>query len=201
MCEQGCHRFEWGKDPFARRCARCNRQEPERAIVCICGGSVGRDFIRYAHRRDPYQEDGEPEYLLYEMFGLLCPRCGMNWAAYQRFGTDWRGAVDLKEITDSEEERVFYLSLTAEWQARLIPQLYVEVAPHKGYFIDWFDKQARIGIEIDGKQHKTQMEYDLRRDRAIEQHAIRVVRIPAYTVRHGIFSKILETAYALPLGA
>ena len=48
--------------------------------------------------------------------------------------------------------------------------------PIDGYIVDFFCIRARLAIELDGGQHATGQSYDERRQHALEQAGVRVLR-------------------------
>jgi very-short-patch-repair endonuclease len=57
-------------------------------------------------------------------------------------------------------------------------------APFRGYFLDFVCYPRRLAIEVDGRQHgdDIQAEHDVVRDRILERHGFRVLRLPAQEV-------------------
>ena len=51
--------------------------------------------------------------------------------------------------------------------------------PIAGYIVDFYSAQARLAIELDGGGHanEEQRQYDERRDRALKQHGVQVLRV------------------------
>jgi hypothetical protein len=124
----------------------------------------------------PPKRLGEIE--LVNMIGLLCPRCGFNWDVISNLGSNWlECGYDVHDLCDSQAEKDYYSILSPEIQQITIPQLFVEVAPKKGYFIDWYWPYIQQGVEIDGKQHLKSLGYDSRRDKALIDLGYKIDRI------------------------
>jgi len=65
----------------------------------------------------------------------------------------------------------------------------------KGFVLDFYCKSLRLAIEVDGKIHERQKEYDELRQRLIEEEGIKFVRIANEEVNRDInilFKKIKE---------
>lgn len=54
--------------------------------------------------------------------------------------------------------------------------------PMLGYIADFYCASAKLIIEVDGKTHEEQLDYDRKRDRDFLAVKIRTLRIPARTV-------------------
>jgi very-short-patch-repair endonuclease len=77
-------------------------------------------------------------------------------------------------------------------------------APLRGYFLDFVCYARRLVIEVDGAQHseEAQAEHDAVRDRVLERHGFRVMRVSAGEVRrnlHGVMDQIVLALEAAPL--
>ena len=48
----------------------------------------------------------------------------------------------------------------------------------RGYIVDFYCHRARLAIEVDGRVHDGQTEYDEFRDRVLAEEGITVLRIP-----------------------
>ena len=82
--------------------------------------------------------------------------------------------------------------------------------PFRGYFLDFACLSRRVVIEVDGFQHADdrQAEHDAVRDRILERHGFRVIRVWASDVRRNLSGvmdhivQVLETSpviHSLPL--
>ena len=57
-------------------------------------------------------------------------------------------------------------------------KIYKDKKYFKSYYIDFYFPIINIGIELDGSQHKNNIEYDINRDKEIfEQYNIKIIRI------------------------
>lgn len=66
-----------------------------------------------------------------------------------------------------------------------------------GFVVDFFCYNAALVVEVDGEVHKAQLEYDIERDRALEERGLRVLRIQNEDVRRdlaGVLARIAEAA-------
>ena len=180
-CDRGLHHFvagagEWGD----RYCSVCGRVEPEQSIVCSCGGTCGRDKQKLAFLATVRCPPKINEVTLVSMVGLRCPRCGFNWGVIQNYNSNTLSdaGFDINDICDSQAEKDYYTLVSAYSPSRIIiPQLYVEVAKMKGYFIDWYFPDIHLAVEIDGRQHLRQQRHDERRDKALTDMGYKVTRI------------------------
>ena len=62
--------------------------------------------------------------------------------------------------------------------------------------VDFYCKKLRLAIEVDGKIHERQKEYDELRQRLIEEKGIKFIRVTNEEINRDIeilFSKISET--------
>lgn len=48
--------------------------------------------------------------------------------------------------------------------------------PILNYIIDFYCEETKLGIELDGSQHITQKDYDLRRDSELKRMGIKILR-------------------------
>ena len=55
-----------------------------------------------------------------------------------------------------------------------------------GYIADFYCHATGVVIELDGKWHETQLEYDAARDQALSEYGIRILRIKNEEVRHNL---------------
>ncbi|MFA6170546.1 MAG: DUF559 domain-containing protein [Candidatus Margulisiibacteriota bacterium] len=46
----------------------------------------------------------------------------------------------------------------------------------KGFILDFYCPQARLGVELDGGIHKQQEDYDKARDKVLKDHGVEVIR-------------------------
>ena len=51
-----------------------------------------------------------------------------------------------------------------------------------GFVADFYCRSAKLAVEVDGPIHESRREYDAARDRVLEGHGIRVVRLANRTV-------------------
>jgi very-short-patch-repair endonuclease len=76
--------------------------------------------------------------------------------------------------------------------------------PFRGYFLDFACLSRRVVIEVDGFQHADdrQAEHDAVRDRILERHGFRVIRVWAGEVRRnldGVMDQIMLALEASPI--
>ena len=74
----------------------------------------------------------------------------------------------------SVPERVLWKHLRARRLAGLKFRRQHPIGP---YYADFCCTEARLVVEIDGRQHGAQREHDARRDAVMEAHGLRVVRV------------------------
>jgi len=55
-----------------------------------------------------------------------------------------------------------------------------------GYVVDFYCQKLKLAIELDGKSHQYQQEYDESRQADIEAKGISVIRIKNYEIRNNI---------------
>ena len=60
--------------------------------------------------------------------------------------------------------------------------------PFNHYILDFYCHGARLVIELDGPQHKSNMEYDEDRTKIIEDYGLRVIRFKNFEVDHNFDS-------------
>lgn len=56
----------------------------------------------------------------------------------------------------------------------------------KGFVVDFYCHSLNLAIEIDGKIHERQLDYDLIRQNLIEEKGITFIRLTNYDVNHNI---------------
>ena len=54
--------------------------------------------------------------------------------------------------------------------------------PFEGYFLDFYIRALMVAIEVDGRIHEDQYEYDQLRDSILEQKGLTIIRIPARSI-------------------
>ena len=72
----------------------------------------------------------------------------------------------------------------------------------EGFVVDFFCRELNLAIEVDGKIHDRQKEYDLARQRIIESKDVRFIRISNEDIENGIdnlLTKILALKQTSPL--
>ncbi|WP_254565710.1 endonuclease domain-containing protein [Oscillatoria sp. HE19RPO] len=65
-----------------------------------------------------------------------------------------------------------------------------------GFITDFYCHAAGLVVEVDGKTHEKQMEYDLERDQIITSRNLRVLRIKNEEIRENIDRVIMRIAAA-----
>lgn len=66
----------------------------------------------------------------------------------------------------------------------------------RSYFLDFFFPSRMLAIEIDGSVHRTQKEYDRRRDADFRSIGIRTIRVKNKDVMNGkLYEKIFKKLY------
>ena len=70
---------------------------------------------------------------------------------------------------------------------------YTEKIKWKTYFIDFYFPQLKLGIELDGTQHKNTFEYDTERDSYIErEYEIQILRVTHSEYKKKTKLKLIE---------
>ena len=54
--------------------------------------------------------------------------------------------------------------------------------PFEGYFLDFYIRALMVAIEVDGRIHEGQNEYDQFRDSILESKGVTIIRIPARSI-------------------
>ena len=96
-------------------------------------------------------------------------------------------------LAPSEPERVL-------WQALRYHQLGVQFRRQvvlQGYIVDFFAPAARLVVEVDGAHHTRQRGADKRRDAALAQAGLSLVRLPVQVVRCNLPAALVVVARAL----
>ena len=63
-----------------------------------------------------------------------------------------------------------------------------------GYIADFYCHSVGVVVEVDGKWHGSQVEYDTERDRVIEEYGIYVLRVTNDEVRRNLPGVIAQIA-------
>jgi len=94
----------------------------------------------------------------------------------------------------TEEEKILWSCLKKNTlKHKFIRQYSVE-----GYVVDFYCPEKRLAIELDGEQHKQNIEYDLYRTRLLEGYGIKVVRFWNYEVKGSLTKVLHQIELALP---
>ena len=67
----------------------------------------------------------------------------------------------------------------------------------EGYVIDFYCPEKRLAIELDGEQHKQNLEYDLIRTRLLNAYGIKVIRFWNNEVKDGLTKVLSKIQLAL----
>jgi len=67
-------------------------------------------------------------------------------------------------------------------RARKLGVKFRRQVPLLGYIADFASLRERIVVEVDGKTHDDQVDYDANRDDAMRRFGIKVVRIPSWLI-------------------
>ena len=86
-----------------------------------------------------------------------------------------------REMT--EEERILWRRLRAD---KLKGFHFRRQQIIDGFIVDFYCHAAGLVVEVDGPIHDRQTEYDERRDRALCQHGLRILRVRNEEVRGGL---------------
>ena len=81
-------------------------------------------------------------------------------------------ARELRRNQTKEERKLWYTFLSS------LPVKFVRQKPIGQYIVDFYCAEAKLAIELDGSQHYEDMgeEYDLQRDRFLNEQGIMVAR-------------------------
>ena len=63
--------------------------------------------------------------------------------------------------------------------------------PFKDYILDFYCHRAKLVIEVDGKQHKNNLEYDAQRTRVVESYGLELIRFENFEIDDH-FEKVIE---------
>ncbi len=67
------------------------------------------------------------------------------------------------------------------------------------YIVDFYCPRKKLAIEIDGKVHDSQNEYDIIRDKFMQDFDIKIVRFTNESVRYDLYGVLNEIIKALRL--
>ena len=81
-------------------------------------------------------------------------------------------ARDLRKKQTKAEERMWWLLRDREMQGYKFRRQYI----CKGFIMDFYCPAGRLGIELDGKVHMKQKDYDKLRQNVIEEDRIKLLR-------------------------
>lgn len=68
----------------------------------------------------------------------------------------------------------------------------------EGYVVDFYCPEKRLAIELDGEQHKQNLEYDSYRTKLLNAYGIRVIRFWNHEIRDGLTKVLHQIELALP---
>ncbi len=54
--------------------------------------------------------------------------------------------------------------------------------PFEGYFLDFYIRELLVAIEVDGRIHEGQEDYDQRRDKILKRKGLTIIRINASSI-------------------
>jgi very-short-patch-repair endonuclease len=89
----------------------------------------------------------------------------------------------------TEPERVLWSHLRAR---RLEGSKFRRQVPVGPFIVDFFNKQARLAVEVDGNQHAEQLEYDDRRTAWLNDQGVHVLRFTTPEII-GKISSVLDS--------
>lgn len=93
----------------------------------------------------------------------------------------------------TEEERILWSCLKRNTlKHKFIRQYSVE-----GYVIDFYCPEKRLAIELDGEQHRQNIEYDLYRTKLLNAYGIKVIRFWNNEVKDGLTKVLHQIGLAL----
>ncbi len=93
----------------------------------------------------------------------------------------------------TEAERILWSCLKKNTlKHKFIRQYSVE-----GYVVDFYCPEKRLAIELDGEQHKQNLEYDLIRTRLLNAYGIKVIRFWNNEVKDGLTKVLSKIQLAL----
>ena len=101
-------------------------------------------------------------------------------------------ARNLRKESTPEEEKIWDVLRNRKFHNYKFRRQHVI----EGFVVDFYCKNLRLAIEVDGKIHERQKEYDELRQRLIEEKGIKFIRVTNEEVNRDIeifFSKIIGT--------
>lgn len=100
-----------------------------------------------------------------------------------------------KDQTDAEEQ-LWWLLRNRFMLGHKFRRQYV----YKGFILDFYCPAARLGIEIDGKIHDKQKEYDSARQKLLNNHGINIIRFTNDELFNEPIKVLDKISQTLPLG-
>ena len=68
----------------------------------------------------------------------------------------------------------------------------------EGYVVDFYCPDSRLAIELDGEQHKNNVEYDTYRTKLLNAWGIKLIRFWNWEVKSGLTQVLRKIELALP---
>jgi very-short-patch-repair endonuclease len=81
-------------------------------------------------------------------------------------------ARQLRKKQTKAEERLWWILRNSNFLGYKFRRQHV----FRGFILDFYCPRARLGIEVDGRIHEKQKDYDNARDQILESHGIKIIR-------------------------
>ncbi len=94
----------------------------------------------------------------------------------------------------TEAERILWSCL----KKNILKYKFIRQYSVEGYVVDFYCPEKRLAIELDGEQHKQNIEYDAYRTKLLEAYGIKVIRFWNDEVKDSLTKVLHKIELALP---
>ena len=94
----------------------------------------------------------------------------------------------------TEAEKILWSCL----KKNILKHKFIRQYSVEGYVVDFYCPNKRLAIELDGEQHKNNVEYDLYRTRLLNAWGIKLVRFWNWEVKKSLTEVLHKIKLALP---
>jgi very-short-patch-repair endonuclease len=130
---------------------------------------------------------------------LLCAECLKRFQSGNRGENIWKKSDTKKRLAEFREENANHITPSQKKADKIIRKIvkkfglqYTTEAPLIPYIIDFYFKEVKIAIEIDGGIHDRQIAYDDRRDEFLKKiYGITVIRLKNEEVETVFFKQVI----------
>jgi len=105
-------------------------------------------------------------------------------------------ARKLRKQQTSAEERLWWLLRNRFMLGYKFRRQFV----YKGFILDFYCPAVRLGIEVDGKVHLKQKDYDIARQRILNNHNIKIIRFTNNEIFNKPVQVLKQITSTLPIG-